>query len=62
MNSGLDGVIVAQTILSEVDGERGRLIIRGYPVEELAGKVPFEAAAAKLRDGLSPRKAAEQGV
>jgi citrate synthase len=62
MNTGLDGVVVAQTILSEVDGERGRLIIRGFPVEELAGEVPFEAAAAKLWDGLSTLKETEQGV
>ncbi|MBV8201993.1 MAG: citrate synthase [Acidobacteria bacterium] len=52
--SGLDGVVVAQTVLSEVDGEAGRLIVRGYPVEELAGKAPFEEVARRLWEGLAP--------
>jgi citrate synthase len=51
---GLDGIVVAQTVLSEVDGEAGRLIVRGYPVEELAGKVPFEEVARLLWEGLAP--------
>ena len=29
---GLDGVVVADTRLSEVDGERGRLIIAGHDI------------------------------
>ncbi len=33
---GLDDVIAAETVLSDVDGANGRLIIRGKPVEELA--------------------------
>ena len=40
--AGLEGVVVAATRLSEVDGERGRLIIGGYPVEELAPHAHFE--------------------
>ncbi len=42
VNPGLDGVVVAQTRLSSVDGEAGELIIAGFPVEELAGKATFE--------------------
>lgn len=42
MSVGLDGVVVAQTILSEVDGERGRLVVRGLPIEDLVGKCTFE--------------------
>jgi citrate synthase len=38
---GLEGVVVAHTRLSEVDGERGRLIIAGHDAEELAGQVDF---------------------
>ena len=30
--SGLEGVIAATTRLSEVDGERGELVIAGFPV------------------------------
>ena len=37
MNSGLEGIIAAETRLSMVDGERGELVIGGYRVEELAG-------------------------
>jgi citrate synthase len=51
---GLDGVVVAQTVLSEVDGEAGRLIVRGYPIEELAGSAPFEEVARLLWEGLAP--------
>jgi citrate synthase len=36
MNSGLEGVVAAETRLSMVDGERGELIIGGFRVEELS--------------------------
>ena len=39
---GLDGVVVTETRLSMVDGEAGRLVIAGFPVEELAGRATFE--------------------
>jgi citrate synthase len=42
VTSGLEGVVVADTSLSEVDGERGRLIIAGHDVETLAGRASFE--------------------
>jgi citrate synthase len=51
---GLDGVVAVRTQLSQVDGKRGVLIIRGYPVEELAGKVTFEEAAYLLWNGRLP--------
>ncbi|HXN40525.1 MAG TPA: citrate/2-methylcitrate synthase, partial [Myxococcaceae bacterium] len=47
-DTGLEGVIVADTILSEVDGARGRLIIAGEDVESLAGRVTYEQLAARL--------------
>ena len=47
MANGLEGVIAAETRLSDVDGERGRLILAGHDVEALA--------AARAR---SPRRAA----
>src|SRR3569832_1030478 len=52
--SGLDGVVVAQTDLSEVDGEAGRLVIGGHEVEALTGAVPFEDVCALLWDGALP--------
>ncbi|WP_414471806.1 citrate synthase/methylcitrate synthase [Microvirga sp. M2] len=54
MSIGLDDVVAAETVLSDVDGEAGRLIIRGRDLEELAGHVPFEEVAARLWDGLVP--------
>jgi citrate synthase len=40
--SGLEGVVAAETRLSDVDGEAGELIIAGFPVEELASRASFE--------------------
>jgi citrate synthase len=51
---GLEGVVVARTQLSEVDGEGGRLSVRGLPIEDLAGSVPFEAIWMLLEQGLLP--------
>nr|WP_188610752.1 citrate synthase [Chelatococcus reniformis] len=51
---GLDDVVAAETSLSDVDGEAGRLILRGHDVEELAGRVPYEAAVALFWDGFVP--------
>ena len=51
---GLDGVVAAQTRLSHVDGQAGQLIIGGYAVEELAGRVSFEEAAHLLWRGALP--------
>jgi citrate synthase len=47
---GLEGVLVAETRLSDVDGERGRLVVAGRDVEEIAGELAFEDLAALLWD------------
>src|SRR5262245_46190230 len=52
--SGLDDVIAVETVLSEVDGISGRLIIRGTPVEELARNATAESAAWLLFEGFFP--------
>ena len=57
IESGLEGVVVAATRLSEVDGERGRLIIGGYPVEELAPHAHFEEVLFLLWHGRLPSPA-----
>ena len=38
---GLEGVIVASTELTKIDGQAGRLIYCGYDATELAGNVSF---------------------
>jgi citrate synthase len=39
---GLEGIVAAETRLSDVDGAAGRLLIAGYPVEDLAPHAAFE--------------------
>jgi len=52
--SGLDGVVVAETALSDVDGERGRLIICGFPVEDLVERATFEDVCCLMWNGVWP--------
>ena len=49
---GLDDVVAAETVLSDVDGAAGRLVIRGHALVELSGHVAFEEAAHILLHGL----------
>jgi citrate synthase len=51
---GLEGVIAAVSRLSHVDGERGELIIAGFPVEELASHATFEETTWMLWHGSLP--------
>ncbi len=53
---GLDGVVAAQTRLSHVDGLAGELIIGGYALDEIAGRVTFEEAAHLLWKGALPNR------
>src|SRR5438552_3925716 len=46
--SGLEGVAVAETVLSHVDGSAGRLVVAGEDIEDLAGHRSFEEVAAAL--------------
>ena len=52
---GLEGVVAAQTAVSEVDGANGRLIYRGgYLIEDLAPVVRYEEVAYLLWHGDLP--------
>ena len=53
---GLKDVVSHATQLSEVDGQAGRLVIRGYDIHELAGRVSFEEAAYLLWHGNLPNR------
>ncbi|WEJ57766.1 citrate synthase/methylcitrate synthase [Devosia sp. FJ2-5-3] len=57
--SGLDDFIAAETSLSEVDGARGRLVIRGHTLDDLAGRTSFEALLSLLLADLAPLPAGE---
>lgn len=54
MSDGLENVVAAETVLSDVDGLAGRLIMRGQPLEALAGHIRFEDMVALLWDGFFP--------
>ena len=55
---GLEGVVAAETEVSEVDGANGRLIYRGgYLIEDLAPVASYEETAYLLWHGELPKKA-----
>jgi citrate synthase len=54
INAGLEGIVAATTALSHVDGERGELIIRGFPIGELAERATFEETTWLLWHGDLP--------
>src|SRR6478609_6708042 len=51
---GLEGVLVARTQLSSVDGAAGQLVVRGRAIEGLVSEVAFEAMVGLLLDGALP--------
>ena len=53
MSTGLDNVIAAQTVMSHVDGEAGRLIVRGHELDDLADHFSFEEVLSLLWDGFA---------
>ena len=52
MDAGLESVVAAETVLSDVDGAHGRLVIRGLAVEELAANMTFEETVHLLWNGF----------
>jgi len=39
---GLEGITVAETRLTRIDGEAGELVVGGFPIAELAGNATYE--------------------
>ena len=56
ISRGLDGIVAAQTRLSDVRGDVGQLIYCGYDINELAGKVSYEEVVHLLHRGHLPNK------
>ena len=54
VKKGLEGVVVAETMLSDVDGARCRLIYRGYDIGELAGRASYEEVSFLLLNDHLP--------
>jgi citrate synthase len=59
---GLDGVVVATTDISQVDGTNGRLVFRGYEISELAGNISFEEVCHLLWEGHLPQRSALEAL
>src|SRR5689334_2591762 len=54
---GLEGIVVAGTRLSHIDGQRGELVIAGYPVDEIAPNATYEEVLHLLWRGALPEPA-----
>ncbi|MFB6096111.1 MAG: citrate synthase [Haloferacaceae archaeon] len=57
LKRGLEGVLVAESALSSIDGDVGRLIYRGYDIEELAEGASYEEVLYLLWEGELPTAA-----
>ena len=51
---GLEDLVAGDTAISEIDGRAGRLLYRGYPIEDLVGRVSFEETAYLVLFGEMP--------
>ena len=54
LKRGLEGVLVAESSLSHIDGDAGRLIYRGYTIEDLAREASYEEVLYLLWHGHLP--------
>jgi citrate synthase len=54
---GLEGIVAAETRLSDVKGEIGELTYAGYNINDLAGKVTFEEVVYLLHENRLPKAA-----
>jgi len=57
LNKGLRGVLVAGSSPSHIDGDAGKLIYRGYDIEDLAADASYEEVLYLLWEGHLPDRA-----
>ncbi|MFC6837014.1 citrate synthase [Halomarina ordinaria] len=76
LKKGLEGVLVAESELSFIDGDAGQLIYRGYSIDDLArqasyeevvyllwhGELPEEGDLAEFSDAMSTERALADGM
>jgi citrate synthase len=76
LNRGLEGVLVAESELSYIDGDAGRLVYRGYDIDDLArgasyeevlyllwhGELPTSALLGAFREGMAVERDLPEGV
>ena len=53
MDSGLEGLVAAETVLSHSDGARGILWVRGYTLPELVARFGYDGAVGLLWEGFA---------
>jgi citrate synthase len=51
---GLEGLVVGDTAISEIDGRLARLLYRGFPIEDLVGRASFEEVTYLILFGEMP--------
>ncbi|MFC5971294.1 citrate synthase [Halomarina salina] len=56
LKKGLEGVLVAESELSFIDGDAGKLVYRGYSIEDLAREASFEEVVYLLWHGELPTR------
>jgi citrate synthase len=54
MISGLEDVVAAETVLSDVDGQAGRLVIRGHSLDDLVNQATYPDVLKLLWAGFFP--------
>jgi citrate synthase len=57
IHRGLEGIVVTESDLSFIDGDEGRLIYRGYAIEDLAREASYEEVLHLLWHGHLPTRA-----
>jgi citrate synthase len=57
LRKGLRGVVAAESSLSSIDGDAGRLVYRGYAIEDLARDASYEEVLYLLWYGSLPTRA-----
>ena len=53
---GLQDIVVAESSICYIDGQRGQLVYRGYDIDDLAANSSFEEVAYLLWNGALPNK------
>jgi len=56
LKKGLEGVLVAESELSYIDGDEGKLVYRGYTIEDLARGASYEEVLYLLWHGRLPNR------
>ena len=59
---GLEGIVAAETRLSDVRGEEGTLIYAGYNINEIAGRITFEEVIHLLHEDRLPTRSELENI